>query len=128
MTMKKAYRELLVMIRRYEREGVELWHWSKREFLFKSEAYKKLDTTKNKYYKTFIFKIIDRMNKLEKDFDKFQEKIKKERNEIITAIEVMKTYVNYTVNIDYDNKNNEDLKNILDKICNDRNKQIAVNQ
>lgn len=128
MTMKEAYKELLITIRRYEREGVELWHWAKKEFVFQSKAYKKLDTTKNKYYKQFIFKVIDRMNKIERDFDKFQERINKERNEIITAIEVMKTYVNYTVNIDYDSKNNEDLKNILDKICDDRNKQIAVNQ
>lgn len=77
MTMKEAYKELLITIRRYEREGVELWHWTKREFLFESEAYKKLDTTKNKYYKQFIFTVIDRMNELDNKFDKFQEKINK---------------------------------------------------
>lgn len=130
MTMKEAYKELLITIRRYEREGVELWHWSKREFLFKSEAYKKLDTTKNKYYKTFIFKVIDRMNKIERDFDKYQVEAEKERCQIITAIKIMKQFIENESykKINFDNYSNVELKNILDEICEIRNKQIAVNQ
>lgn len=130
MTMKEAYKELLLEIRRYEREGVELWHWSKREMFFQSEAYKKLDTTKNKTFKTFIFKCIDRMDKIENEFDSFRQKAINERNQIIVAIRVMKQFIENSKyeNIKFDRYSNFELKNMLDEICKIRNEKVVVNQ
>jgi hypothetical protein len=124
--MKQAYKALLLEIRRYEREGVELWHWSKREMFFQSEAYKKLVTTKNKFFKCFIFKCIDRIDKIENEFESFRQKALKERGQIITAIRIMKQFIENPKyeNIKFDNYSNIELKNILDEITEIRNKKL----
>jgi hypothetical protein len=124
--MKEAYKELLNTIRSYKRDGWELWHWSRREMFFKSQAYKKLDTSKNKVYKSFIFKSIDIMDKIENEYTIREEQAINERKQIITAIKIMKQFIENPEyeNIKFDKYSNFELKNMLDKICEIRNKKL----
>lgn len=132
MKIKEAMRQVRIKMNRYEREGWELFSYFHKEFMYSSEEWKVVKTSKSKEANLLISSVVTRLNKLENKLYEEQQKSIKERENIISGIEVIKKCLNdmnvNTEKTDYSRKSNKELMDILDGVCKVRNDLISLQQ
>jgi DNA-binding PadR family transcriptional regulator len=131
MTIQQAYRSLKATIDRIERDGCLFYYWEMKSDILRSKEYQIISKSKSKRLMRYKMIVIDKIDKIENEYIKNRDKEQKERNDVITAIEVMTNKIKeeFDINIpaiDFNHwrSNTDVLTKHLDKICSERNKLI----